>query len=79
MKQAIRPDQHEERRAILNAGFEKLLNDDLDGAIKALAKTQVTAETLAMFKETRGADWIREQGFDTTRADERYGAGWLDT
>ena len=33
---------------------------------------------LKILKRRRGADFIRELGFDTTKADEAYGPGWLE-
>lgn len=36
------------------------------------------AETLMAVKEGEGADWIREMGYDTRLADEKYGERWLD-
>ena len=33
---------------------------------------------LKTLKRRRGADFIRELGFDTTKADEAYGPGWLE-
>ena len=38
----------------------------------------VPAYYLKTLKRRRGADFIRELGFDTTKADEAYGAGWLE-
>lgn len=41
-------------------------------------KLIVPAESLLVAKKFHGADWIREMGYDTRRADEKYGEGWLD-
>ena len=35
-------------------------------------------EILLAVKKVLGAEWIRERGYDTRRADEAYGPGWLD-
>ena len=52
---------------------------DDEAAILELNK-QLTppAGTLMNMKKAAGADWIREQGYDTRHADEKYGPGWLD-
>ena len=36
------------------------------------------AYSLKSLKRWRGADFIRELGFDTREADEAYGPGWLE-
>ena len=36
------------------------------------------AYSLKSLKRRRGADFIRELGFDTREADEAYGPGWLE-
>ena len=48
-------------------------------AVLALYKQLIVpAEALMVAKECHGADWIRERGYDTRQADEKYGEGWLD-
>jgi len=37
-----------------------------------------TAETLLSAKMRAGADWVREQGYDTCYADAFFGPGWLE-
>ena len=41
-------------------------------------KVPVPAETLMAAKECSGADWVREMGYNTRLADEKYGEDWLD-
>ena len=38
----------------------------------------VPAYALKSLKGRRGADFIRAVGFDTSKADEAYGPGWLE-
>ena len=38
----------------------------------------VPAYYLKSLKRWNGADFIRELGFDTSKADEAYGPGWLE-
>ena len=40
--------------------------------------TEAPAHSLQSLKRWRGADFIRELGFDTTEADAVYGAAWLE-
>ena len=49
------------------------------GAVWAwLARAELPAHTLAFLKSQRGAQFIRDLGFRTRKADAAYGPGWLD-
>ena len=78
MMDYILPTDLERKSAALNRGMEIMESGDFEGAMKVLSTIQLTAGNLAFFKETHGADFIRKYNFDTTRADEEYGQGWLD-
>ena len=78
MTNYILPTELERKSEALNRGLALLNNDDLDGAMRILSTMQLTAGNLAFMKEMRGSDFIRENNFDTTRADEEYGQNWLD-
>ena len=78
MTDYILPTELERKGAVLREGMRKLMDNDLDGAVEELRKIQLAAPTLAFFKDSYGADWIRKHNFDTTRADEEYGQNWLD-
>lgn len=43
-----------------------------------LAKAAIPARTLMSMKNRRGAQFIRDKGLNTTKADAAYGPGWLD-
>jgi hypothetical protein len=43
-----------------------------------LARAELSAHTLAYYKNSYGAEFIRYYGFRTETADEVYGPGWLD-
>jgi len=43
-----------------------------------LSLAEMPAHTLLRLKRRRGANFIREMGFNTASADAAYGAGWLD-
>lgn len=51
---------------------------DEETAWKWLAMAKLSARNLLFLKRTSGAKFIREMGFDTSKADVEYGAGWLD-
>jgi len=78
----------EEREILLREGSQNLVyiaeaqeadnNKDGDTAWAWLALTDVPAHTLMSLKNRRGAAFIRELGFNTRKADEKYGPGWLD-
>jgi len=43
-----------------------------------LALTELPAHSLMRLKKSQGAQFIREWGFKTARADALYGVDWLD-
>lgn len=53
-----------------------------DGAINAawawLAKIKLPPTALRIIKAGQGAQFIKENGFDTSLADAEYGSGWLE-
>ncbi len=36
------------------------------------------AESLMLFKNEYGAEFVRSRGYNTEKADKKYGPGWLD-
>ena len=36
------------------------------------------AESLLIFKREFGAEYVRSRGYNTEKADKKYGPGWLD-
>jgi len=52
--------------------------DDMDTAWRWLALADVPAHTLMFLKDQHGVQFIRDFGFDTSPADAKYGADWLD-
>lgn len=61
----------EESGAALNAGDE-------EASWAWLARAKLPAHTLRFLRWQHGSDFIREKGFDTTRADQEFGPDWLD-
>jgi len=51
---------------------------DMSTAWTWLALTDVPAYSLMRLKNSRGAQFIRDVGFNTAKADVAYGPGWLD-
>ena len=59
---------------------EATLAGDEDAAWEWFRLAELSASTLAYIKAmTGGADFIREQGLITTKADEQFGQDWLDS
>jgi len=78
----------QEREALLREGGMNLLYvaeaqdadraGDKDAAWAWLSRAELPPHTLKRFKKYHGAEFIREMGFNTRKADEAYGADWLD-
>lgn len=51
---------------------------DMDTAWAWLAAAELPAHALKSLKRWYGADFIREKGFDTTKADKELGKNWLE-
>jgi len=52
--------------------------NDMKSSWAWMALAAIPAHTLMFLKNRRGAQFIREFGFNTINADEKYGPGWLD-
>jgi len=78
----------EKREALLREGGTNLVYiaesqeagrvNDLDTAWAWMALAELPAHSLMRLKNSEGADFIRNLGFNTTKADAAYGPGWLD-
>lgn len=51
---------------------------DEELAAKLFAQIPFDIKTLQAMKRLEGADWIREKGINTSRADKHLGCDWLD-
>ena len=51
---------------------------DVETSWAWMARSEMPAHALRFLKWQRGAEFIREKGFNTIRADREYGEGWLD-
>jgi len=78
----------EERKELLREGDMELVYlaesheadsaNDMKSAWAWLALAAIPAHTLMRLKNSRGAQFIRDLGFNTRKADEKYGPDWLD-
>jgi len=78
----------EEREALLREGSMNLVYvaesqeaddaGDKEASWAWLSMAKLPADALFIIKECSGAEFIRDMGFDTSRADAVYGADWLD-
>jgi len=78
----------QEREALLREGGMNLVclvesqeagkAGDEDTAWAWLSKAELASYSLKRLKKNYGAAFIREMGFNTRKADEAYGADWLD-
>ena len=80
-------EEQEEQLRTFHGDIEYVYLAEADRALKAkddagfwqwLSLTELPAHSLAVMKVWYGANFIRGTGFDTTEADEVYGAGWLE-
>jgi len=51
---------------------------DMEAAWAWMALAELPPHSLKRLKQNRGAQFIRDWGFNTSKADAAYGAGWLD-
>ena len=67
----------ENRRAL--AVYRKAEDSgDEELAAKLFAQIPFDVKTLQAMKRIEGADWIRENKINTSRADKHLGSDWLD-
>ena len=80
-------EEQEEQLRLYHGKIECVYSAEADKAHKAgddatfwqwLSLIAVPAYSLKSLKRWRGANFIRELDFDTSKADTAYGAGWLE-
>ena len=67
-----------EQSKILDAIQEARDRGDRAAELELNKKFLVPAESLMAAKKMDGPEWIRERCYNTKKADEKYGPGWLD-
>lgn len=76
----VSEEEYDRRRQVELVG--EILEAEREGDYALAAKLKKVLapppEVLLAVKRAMGADWIRERGYDTRRADREYGPGWLD-
>ena len=80
-------EEQEEQLRLYHGKIENVYSAEADKAHKAgdnetfwqwFSLIAVPEHFLLSLKRWRGADFIRELGFDTSKADTAYGPGWLE-
>ena len=80
-------EEQEEELRLCHGKIESVYRAEADKAHKAnddetfwqwFSLIAVPAHFLMSLKQRNGADFIRELDFDTRKADEAYGPGWLE-
>ena len=72
-----RAEWDENRRALAAYGRAEDSGDE-ELAEKLFARIPFDVDTLQSMKRLEGADWIRQKGINTSRADKHLGSDWLD-
>ena len=72
------PDIDEEERAALDLISEAINNRDIETVRECMAIIKIPPYCLLAAKECHGADYIRDSGYNTERADKLYGPDWLN-
>lgn len=75
---AMSEEERQERLALSDALRDAMRRGDTEEYFELMKRIEAPAEALLALKNSAGADWIREKGLNTKRADEKYGPGWLD-
>ena len=55
-----------------------LMRKDREEADRLRPLVKFEAESLMIFKREYGAEYVRSRGYNTEKADKKYGPGWLD-
>ena len=55
-----------------------LMRKDREEADRLRPLVKYEAESLMLFKNEYGAEFVRSRGYNTEKADKKYGPGWLD-
>ncbi len=73
----VEPKRSEEDQAVMDYVYA-IRRRDLEEADKLVRKIKFPACCLMAGKKLFGADFMRENGYDTEEADKRFGPDWLD-
>ena len=55
-----------------------LMRKDKEETDRLRRLVKFEAESLMLFKNEYGAEFVRSRGYNTEKADKKYGPGWLD-
>ena len=70
--------QEEDQMDLLAEFIDAVGRDDDKRADELRPKIKFAACSLMATKKLFGADYIRRRGYNTEKADAKYGPGWLD-
>ena len=72
-------DEEDWEQHLVTQGFlDAMDRGGLEEAMPFIRKIKFPACSLMATKKLFGADYIREEGLNTEKADAKYGPGWLD-
>ena len=55
-----------------------IMRKDKEEMERLRPQVKYEAESLMLFKNEYGAEFVRSRGYNTEKADKKYGPGWLD-
>ena len=55
-----------------------IMRKDKEEMERLRPQVKYEAESLMLFKKEYGAEFVRSRGYNTEKADKKYGPGWLD-
>ena len=67
-----------EKLQVMSDYMDAMNRDDEEAMRRILPTIKFHPETLKLLKALQGADFIREEGYNTELADKEYGPDWLD-
>ena len=68
----------EDSSYLVNSWLDALERGDREEAKRIFRKVPLEASTLMAGKKLFGADYIRKRGYNTEKADAKYGSDWLE-
>lgn len=68
----------DEETKALRGILEALQNGDREAEAKLWPKIKISTHLLLVMKRIHGAEYIRNNGYNTENADRELGPGWLD-
>jgi hypothetical protein len=70
---------HNDLQVMMQISDLKRVGKDDEALALEKAKLPLSPASAFVMKKFLGAEWLRREGYDLSRAEARYGKGWLDT